>query len=51
VQVPRTGSTARGMVATKTLLFAGEGDGGWPMFRAHDKKTGNMSGDEAAGRG
>ena len=29
-----------GVLATKTLLFAGEGYGGQPMFRAYDKKTG-----------
>jgi quinoprotein glucose dehydrogenase len=39
--IPRTGSPSRaGMVVTKTLLFAGEGFGGLPMFRAYDKKTG-----------
>lgn len=43
LQVPRTGSVSHaGLVATKTLLFAGEGDGGMPMFRAHDKKTGEI---------
>ena len=43
LQVPRTGSISHaGLVATKTLLFAGEGDGGMPMFRAHDKKTGEI---------
>ena len=43
VQVPRTGSTSHaGLVATKTLLFAGEGDGGMPVFRAHDKLTGEI---------
>ena len=41
VTVPRTGSPSHaGILATKTLLFAGEGDGGLPMFRALDKKTG-----------
>jgi quinoprotein glucose dehydrogenase len=41
VTLPRTGSPSHaGVLATKTLLFAGEGDGGMPMFRALDKKTG-----------
>ncbi len=43
LQVPRTGSISHaGLVATRTLLFAGEGDGGLPMFRAHDKRTGEI---------
>ena len=43
IDVPRTGSTSHaGLVVTKTLLFAGEGDGGMPMFRAHDKLTGEI---------
>jgi quinoprotein glucose dehydrogenase len=43
LQVPRTGSTSHaGILATRTLLFAGEGDGGQPMFRAHDKRTGEI---------
>jgi quinoprotein glucose dehydrogenase len=41
VTVPRTGSRSRaGLLATKTLLFAGEGWGGQPFFRALDKATG-----------
>jgi quinoprotein glucose dehydrogenase len=41
VTVPRTGSRSRaGLLATKTLLFAGEGWGGQPVFRALDKATG-----------
>ena len=41
LNIPRTGSPSRaGIVVTKTLLFAGEGFGGLPMFRAYDKKTG-----------
>ena len=41
VTLPRTGSPSHaGILATKTLLFTGEGDGGLPMFRALDKKTG-----------
>ncbi|MSO82418.1 MAG: pyrroloquinoline quinone-dependent dehydrogenase, partial [Acidobacteria bacterium] len=43
IQVPRTGSVSHaGLVVTRTLLFAGEGDGGLPMFRAHDKRTGEI---------
>ena len=41
VTVPRTGSRSRaGLLATRTLLFAGEGWGGQPFFRALDKATG-----------
>jgi len=48
VTLPRTGRPERaGLLVTKTLLFAGEGNGvfaavnsGGPMFRAHDKSTG-----------
>ena len=41
VPLPRTGSRSRaGLLATKTLLFAGEGWGGQPWFRALDKATG-----------
>ena len=53
VNLPKTGAPERaGMVVTKTLLFAGEGagtygtagnlTGGGPMFRAYDKKTGQI---------
>ncbi|GFZ81066.1 quinate dehydrogenase [Pseudohongiella nitratireducens] len=43
VDVPRTGvETRSGLLLTKTLLFAGEGVGGGPMFRAHDKETGEI---------
>jgi quinoprotein glucose dehydrogenase len=53
LNIPRTGAPERaGLVVTKTLLFAGEGgglfgtasnlNGGGPMFRAHDKKTGEI---------
>lgn len=49
VDLPRTGKPTRaGIVVTKTLLFAGEGWGtvgnirGDPVFRAHDKRTGNI---------
>jgi quinoprotein glucose dehydrogenase len=51
VQLPRTGRYEHvGLLVTKTLLFAGEGSGlfavppgsGGPMFRAHDKKTGDI---------
>ena len=43
LQIPRTGSVSHaGLLLTRTLLFAGEGDGGLPMFRAHDKRTGEV---------
>ncbi len=39
--MPRTGSVSRaGVLVTRTLLFAGEGASGAPMFRALDKMTG-----------
>ncbi|HEV7693725.1 MAG TPA: hypothetical protein VGO52_23015, partial [Hyphomonadaceae bacterium] len=41
--LPRTGIPSRaGLLATKTLLFAGEGEGGSPVLRAHDKATGQI---------
>lgn len=44
VTLPPTGSRSRaGLLATKTLLFAGEGWGGQPVFRALDKATGKTS--------
>lgn len=49
LELPRTGHAERvGLLVTKTLLFAGEGSGlyvasgGGPMFRAHDKQTGEI---------
>jgi quinoprotein glucose dehydrogenase len=51
VTLPRTGRYEHvGLMVTKTLLFAGEGSGlfavppgsGGPMFRAHDKMTGEI---------
>jgi quinoprotein glucose dehydrogenase len=51
VDLPRTGRYEHaGLMVTRTLLFAGEGSGlfavppgsGGPMFRAHDKKTGEI---------
>ena len=43
VNIPRTGSPSHaGLLVTKTLLFAGEGWGGQPMFRAYDKATGQI---------
>ncbi len=50
VELGRTGQRDRGgLLVTKTLLFAGEGSGlyaaygsGGPMFRAHDKATGEI---------
>ena len=39
--IPRTGIVSRaGLLVTRTLLFAGEGSSGSPVFRAHDKATG-----------
>jgi quinoprotein glucose dehydrogenase len=41
--IPRTGKISRaGVLVTKTLLFAGEGLSGDPVFRAHDKMTGEI---------
>ena len=41
VDVGRTGSVSKaGLLVTKTLLFAGEGWGGQPYFRALDKTSG-----------
>ena len=41
VDLPRTGSSARPvLLATRTLLFAGEGFGGGPWIHALDKRTG-----------
>ncbi len=51
VTLPKTGRPERsGILVTKTLVFAGEGSGlfavppgsGGPMFRAHDKLTGEV---------
>src|SRR5690606_7813396 len=43
VDLPRTGIPTRaGLLLTKSLLFAGEGQGGNPVFRAHDKATGDI---------
>jgi quinoprotein glucose dehydrogenase len=49
IVIPRTGHDDRaGLLVTKTLLFAGEGAGmfvaseGGSMFRAHDKRTGEI---------
>ncbi len=39
--IPRTGVASRaGLLVTRTLLFAGEGASGSPVFRAHDKASG-----------
>ena len=41
VTIPRTGSPSNaGLLVTKTLLIAGEGSGGAPIFHAYDKATG-----------
>jgi len=43
VDLPRTGQISRPMLlVTKTLLFSGEGLSGGPVFRAHDKATGDI---------
>lgn len=43
VDVERTGIPTRsGLLLTRSLLFAGEGQGGGPVFRAHDKRTGEI---------
>lgn len=43
LDIPRTGSRSKaGLLVTKTLLFAGEGFGGQPYFRALDKQTGEI---------
>ena len=51
LDIPPTGKAERGgILVTKTLVFAGEGSGlfaapretGGPMFRAHDKLTGEV---------
>ena len=43
IELPRTGRPNRvGLLATRTLLFAGEGVGGEPILRAHDKATGEI---------
>ena len=51
LDIPPTGKAERGgLLVTKTLVFAGEGSGlfaaprdtGGPMFRAHDKLTGEV---------
>jgi len=43
VEVPRTGKPTRaGLLVTKSLLFAGESWSGDPVFRAHDKGSGEI---------
>ena len=43
IDLGRTGRPTRvGLLTTRTLLFAGEGVGGEPIFRAHDKATGEI---------
>ena len=43
IDLPKTGSRSRaGILVTKTLMFAGEGWGGLPIFRAYDKATGEI---------
>ncbi len=44
--LPRTGRPSRaGLLVTESLLFAGEGFGGAPLLRAHDKATGEILGE------
>jgi glucose dehydrogenase len=46
VTLPRTGIPTRaGLLLTKSLLFAGEGWGGSPVLRAHDKQSGKIIGE------
>ena len=41
LNIPRTGSPSQaGLLVTKTLLLAGEGSNGQPIFHAYDKATG-----------
>ncbi len=43
IDVGRTGiATRAGLLVTDTLLFAGEGEGGSPVLRAHDKASGEI---------
>jgi len=43
VELPRTGNQNRsGLLLTRTLLFSGEGPGGKPLLRAHDKRSGDI---------
>jgi len=43
VALPRTGKISRPtLLVTKTLLFSGEGLSGGPVFRAHDKASGEV---------
>ena len=43
VAIGRTGRPTRvGLLATRSLLFSGEGVGGRPVLRAHDKATGDI---------
>ena len=41
ITIPKTGSASQaGLLVTKTLLLAGEGSAGQPIFHAYDKATG-----------
>lgn len=43
IDIPRTGKRSHATIlVTKTLMFAGEGTRGDPIFRAHDKRTGEI---------
>jgi quinoprotein glucose dehydrogenase len=46
IELPPTGKPTRAvLLVTKTLLIAGEGQGGDPVLRAHDKATGRVVGE------
>jgi glucose dehydrogenase len=43
IELGRTGHAKRvGLLVTRSLLFSGEGVGGKPIFRAHNKATGDI---------
>jgi glucose dehydrogenase len=52
IEIPRTGKISRALLlVTNTLLISGEGWGGDPILRAHDKATGEIVGEiELPGR-
>jgi glucose dehydrogenase len=48
LELPRTGNQNQsGILLTKSLLFVGEGPGGRPVLKAHDKSTGAVVGEMA----
>lgn len=43
IDIPKTGKRSHATIlVTKTVMFAGEGSRGAPIFRAHDKQTGEI---------